>query len=166
MNQNQLINYYQEVNVLRKMGLDIGNKRIGIAISDSLNYTAQGKEVLIRKNHQQDLKIIKNYIDKYQVDELVVGLPKNMDNSTGPQAKKVKNYFNFLRNNLEISVILWDERFSTKEAEKILIEADLSRADRKKVIDKVAASIILQGYLDYRKRQKNSGGNKSETKRR
>lgn len=137
------------------MGLDIGDKRIGIAISDALNITAQSKEVLIRTDHQQDLKVIKNYIEKYNIDEIVVGLPKNMNNSLGTQAEKVKNYVNFLKNNLEISIILWDERLSSREAERLLIKADLSRSHRKKVIDQVAASIILQSYLDY---QYNVGG--------
>ena len=134
---------------MRKMGLDIGDKRIGIAISDAMNITAQSKKVLKRTDHQQDLKTINKYIKKYNVDEIIVGLPKNMDNSIGPQAEKVKHYVNFLKNNLDIPIKFWDERLSTREAERLLIKADLSRSQRKNVVDRVAASIILQGYLDY-----------------
>ncbi|MFW5998876.1 MAG: Holliday junction resolvase RuvX [Halanaerobiaceae bacterium] len=142
---------------MRKMGLDIGDKRIGIAISDAMNITAQSKEVLKRTDHKKDLELIKDYIDKYEVEEIIVGLPKNMDGSIGPQAEKVKNYFNFLNNNLDIPIKFWDERLSTREAERFLIKADLSREKRKNVIDRVAAAIILQSYLNY---QNNLGGNK------
>jgi putative Holliday junction resolvase len=141
------------------MGLDIGDKRIGIAISDALNLTAQSKDVIIRTNHRQDLKIIKKYIAQYQVDQLIVGLPKNMDGSLGKQAQKTQAYVNFLKNNLEIPIEFWDERLSTREAEKLLIEANVRRSRRKGVIDQVAASIILQGYLDNFNR--NTGGDKN-----
>lgn len=141
------------------MGLDIGDKRIGIAISDAMNITAQSKEVLERTNHKEDLAVIKGLIKKYEVGEVIVGLPRNMDGSLGPQADKVKQYYNFLKNNLDIPIKFWDERLSTQEAEKFLIKADLTRNKRKGIIDRVAAAIILQSYLKY---QDNSGGKKDE----
>mgnify|MGYP006290890609 CR=1 FL=1 len=143
------------------MGLDIGDKRIGVSISDSMNLTAQSKEVIKRTDRRQDLKIIKKYIKKYQVNEIIVGLPKNMDGTLGPQAEKTKNYTNFLKNNLDLPIIFWDERLSSREAEKLLIKADVSRSRRKGVIDQVAASIILQGYLDFKNNQ-NTGGSNNE----
>jgi len=150
---------------LRRLGLDIGDKRIGLAVSDELNVTAQGKEVLIRTNHRADLKKIKKYIDRYNIGEIIVGLPKNLDNTESRQGEKIKNYVNFLRNNLEIPIKLWDERLSTRAAEDMLLKADLRRKKRREVIDQVAASIILQNYLDYMNRHnaRNSGeGNNNE----
>ncbi|MFW6256995.1 MAG: Holliday junction resolvase RuvX [Bacillota bacterium] len=139
---------------MRKMGLDIGDKRIGVAVSDALNITAQGKTVIVRKEHQKDLRQIEKLIQKYNITEVVAGLPVNMDNTEGPQVDKVRNYVNFLKNNLEIPVVFWDERLTSLEAERVLIKADLSRAQRKKVIDQVAASLILQNYLDHQNYQK------------
>ena len=139
---------------MRKLGLDIGDKRIGIAVSDALNITANTKGFIKRTDHRKDLKEIKNYIKEYNIGELIVGLPKNMDGSIGLQAEKTKQYVNFLKNNLDIPVKMWDERLSSREAEKLLIKADVSRQKRKKVIDGVAASIILQGYLDMKKNKK------------
>ncbi|MFW5985550.1 MAG: Holliday junction resolvase RuvX [Halanaerobiaceae bacterium] len=139
---------------MRKMGLDIGDKRIGVAVSDALNITAQGKTVIVRKEHQKDLRQIEELIQKYNITEVVAGLPVNMDNTEGPQVDKVRNYVNFLKNNLEIPVVFWDERLTSLEAERVLIKADLSRAQRKKVIDQVAASLILQNYLDHQNYQK------------
>ena len=137
------------------MGLDIGDKRIGIAISDPSNLIAQSKEVLKRTDHRKDLKIIKKYIKEYEIDEIIVGLPKNMDGSFSAQTRKTDQYINFLKNNLDISVKKWDERLTSREAEKMLIKADLSRKKRKCVIDGVAAAIILQGYLDWQNNIKN-----------
>ena len=142
---------------MRKMGLDIGDKRIGIAVSDPLNCTAQAREVLERSQHHRELEVFKKYITEYQITEIIVGLPKNMDNSCGHQAKKVKEYVNFLKNNLDIPIIFWDERLSSREAQKLLIKADLRRSHRKDVIDKVAAAIILQGYLNFEKNKKTGG---------
>ncbi len=141
-----------------KMGLDVGDRRIGVAVSDALGYTAQGKGVIKRDDLQSDLEKIKEYIEKHQVDELIIGLPKNMDNSLGPQAEKVKNFAGFLRNRLDIPVKLWDERLTTRQAEEVLIQGDVSRARRKEVIDKMAAVLILQNYLDFKDHQKRTGG--------
>lgn len=132
---------------MRKLGLDFGDKRIGIAVSDALGITAQGKDYISRTDLKKDLEIIKDYIEKYSIDEIVVGMPKNMDGSYGPRAKKTQEFVNFLKNNLKIPIKTWDERLSSKEAERILIKADMSRKKRKEVIDKMAASLILDSYL-------------------
>jgi len=135
------------------MGLDFGNKTIGIAISDALCLTAQAKDVINRTNLREDLHIIVDYLEKYKVDEIIVGMPRNMDGSMGKSARKVKEFVNFLENNLTLPITLWDERLTTVQAERILLEADLSRAKRKKVIDQLAAAIILQSYLESRKKE-------------
>ncbi len=130
------------------MGLDFGDKRIGIAISDELGITAQAKDVITRTNLRDDLQIIITYLKKYEIDKIIVGLPRNMDGSLGESARKVKEFVNFLENNLDLPVVLWDERLTTVQAERILVDADLSRKKRKKVIDQLAAAIILQSYLE------------------
>lgn len=132
---------------MRKLALDFGDKRIGVAVSDALNIIAQGKGYIKRSDLRKDLEEIKYYIDKYEVDEIIVGMPKNMDGSLGQRAKKTQEFINFLNNNLDITISIWDERLSTKEAERVLIKADVSRSNRKEVIDKLAASIILDSYL-------------------
>ena len=139
--------------LLRSLALDVGDKRIGVAVSDALNMTAQAKGVIVREEHHQDLAQLKDYIEQYGVTEIVVGLPKNMDNTEGSQAKKTKNFANFLKNNLELPIIMWDERLTSRAAERMLIQADLSRKKRKKVIDQVAAALILQNYLDFKKQK-------------
>ncbi|MCL6560132.1 MAG: Holliday junction resolvase RuvX [Firmicutes bacterium] len=134
---------------MRIMGLDFGDKRIGVALSDPLGWTAQGLEVIQRgASVAADIKRIKEIVDKYQVERIVLGLPKNMDGSPGPAAEKVKSFAGNLAGVLKIPVDFWDERLSTVAAEKLLIEADMSRARRRKVVDKMAAVMILQGYLD------------------
>ncbi|HHU62912.1 MAG TPA: Holliday junction resolvase RuvX [Clostridiales bacterium] len=133
---------------MRLLGLDIGDKRIGIAVSDALGWTAQGIESYTRSNNDEDIKHIHNLIDKYNVEKLVVGLPKNMDGSLGPQSEKIKTFCQRLCHHKDIEIIYWDERLSTMSAEKMLISGDMPREKRKKVIDKVAAVIILQNYLD------------------
>lgn len=133
---------------MRCMGLDYGDKTIGIAISDALGWTAQPKAVIRRKNLTDDFAILKEYIDKYDVQEVVVGLPINMDGSEGIRVRRTEEFVNFLRKRLDIPVKVWDERLTTRQAENILLEADLSRSRRKEVIDQIAASIILQNYLD------------------
>ena len=132
----------------RIMCLDYGDKRIGVAVSDEMGLTAQGKGVIARTELNEVLEEINEYIEKYDVGEIVVGMPKNMDGSIGPRAEKTQQFINFLNNNLNIPVNTWDERLSSVEAERVLIEGDVSRAKRKKVIDRVASAIILQGYLD------------------
>ncbi|MDI3548416.1 MAG: putative pre6S rRNA nuclease [Halanaerobiales bacterium] len=140
---------------MRVMGLDFGDKTIGVAISDALGLTAQSKGVIRRSNLNADLEELKKYISDYQVSEIIIGLPKNMNGTLGSRAEKTGQFVNFLKKRLDLPIKLWDERLSTVEAEKLLINADLSRAKRKVVIDQVAAAIILQSYLDARNRLSN-----------
>ncbi|MGI6114093.1 MAG: Holliday junction resolvase RuvX [Mahellales bacterium] len=133
---------------MRLLGLDIGDKRIGIAVSDALGWTAQGIESYTRVNKDKDIKYIHEVIDKYDAKKLVVGLPKNMDGSLGPQSEKVKAFCSSLYQYKNIDIIYWDERLSTMSAEKMLVSGDITRKKRRKVIDKIAAVIILQNYLD------------------
>ncbi|NLJ78314.1 MAG: Holliday junction resolvase RuvX [Tissierellia bacterium] len=132
----------------RVMGLDIGDKTIGIAISDPLLITAQGLETIARKNLREDMDRIDDIIEDYNITKMIVGLPKNMNNTIGPQGEKVLNFVDKLRDRFDIMVVLEDERLTTKAAERMLIEGDVSRRGRRRVIDKVAATYILQTYLD------------------
>lgn len=133
---------------MRILGLDIGDKTIGIAVSDEMGWTAQGLKTLIRKGFNEELSSIKEIIEEYGVKEILVGLPKNMNGSIGPQGKKVITFVERLKTALSLPVLLWDERLSTVRAEKVLLEADMSRRKRKGLKDKLAAQFILQGYLD------------------
>lgn len=137
---------------MRMMGLDVGNKTIGVAVSDGLGITAQGVDTIRRQNYEKDLGALREYIDEYEVGEIVVGLPKNMDGSIGPQAEKVIEFVEKLKRTFDLTISLWDERLSTALVQKTLIQADVSRAKRKKVIDKLAAQVILQSYMDCRTR--------------
>lgn len=131
------------------IGIDVGDKTIGVAVSDPLGFTAQGIGTLKRKgNLKEEIKELHAIISQYEVKQVIVGLPKNMDGSIGQQAEKVIKYADLLKQTLKLPVILWDERLSTLMANRTLLEADVSRAGRKKVIDKLAAVVILQSYLD------------------
>jgi putative Holliday junction resolvase len=133
---------------LRVLGLDIGSKRIGVAVSDALGLTAQGVDTVICENPESDVKRLARLADEYQVTEIVVGMPYNMNGTEGPQAKKVRAFMELMSHNVDVPIREWDERLSTGAAERVLLEADMSRSKRRKVVDKVAAVIILQGYLD------------------
>jgi putative holliday junction resolvase len=134
--------------LMRTMGLDMGSHTIGVAVSDELGITAQGLKTLKRKSMEEDLKEIEMIVRQFEIGEIVVGLPKNMDGTIGKQAEIVLNWVKILMDRVNIPVVSWDERLSTVGASKVLLEADLSRKKRKKVIDKLAAVLILQGYLD------------------
>jgi putative holliday junction resolvase len=136
------------MSLVRILGLDIGSKRIGVAISDELGFTAQGIETLSCKSPEDDAAAIAKLAEKYDVEEIVVGIPYNMDGSAGPQAEKVRAAVERIKQRAKVPMQEWDERLSTVAAERVLVEADMSRSKRRKVIDKVAAVIILQGYLD------------------
>lgn len=136
---------------MRVLGLDYGTKTIGIAISDPLGWTAQGLETVTRqdpRNLIDSIKRIGELCDEYQVELIIVGLPKNMNNSEGERVKSTLYFVNRLIKDLGIAVETYDERLSTVAAERILIESKVRRENRKEHIDKVAASIILQAYLD------------------
>jgi putative Holliday junction resolvase len=140
-----------ELSELRILGLDIGSKRIGIAVCDELGITAQGVETLARRDLNTDLERIAKLVQDYQAEEIVVGMPYNMDGTEGPQVAQVRAIAEHITNRVGVPVREWDERLSTVAAERTLLEADMSRAKRRKVVDKLEAVIILQGYLDERR---------------
>ena len=133
---------------MRIMALDVGSKRIGVALSDPLKITAQGLQTFQRTALEEDIKGLWKLIDEHEVSQLVVGLPKNMDGSIGFKAEEVQQFIADLTAERKIDVIWIDERLTTVSAERVLLEADVSRAKRKKVIEKMAAVVILQSYLD------------------
>ncbi len=133
---------------MRAMGLDVGDKTIGIALSDSLGITAQGLTTLWRKNREADLQALVDLCKQHQVEVLVIGLPLNMDGSEGSRAAISRRFSERLAHVTGLPVKLWDERLSTMQAERILLEADLSRKKRRQVIDKLAAQVILQSWMD------------------
>lgn len=135
----------------RALGLDLGTKTIGVAVSDLLGWTAQGITTLKIDTLNDDYGIaqIEALIKEYQVKTIVLGLPKNMNNSIGESGERTLYFSKLLENNFsDVKIVLWDERLSTVAAERALLEADVSRKKRSKVIDKMAAVFILQGYLD------------------
>jgi putative Holliday junction resolvase len=140
---------------MRILGLDYGSKRIGVAVSDELEITAQGLATITRKNKKNDLEEIAKVIRTYGVKKIVVGYPIKLDGSEGIQCEKVSRFAKLLEAKLHIPIVKWDETLTTKEAEDILIQAHVRRDKRKQVIDKIAATFILQGYLDNRKRMGN-----------
>ncbi|WP_010270660.1 Holliday junction resolvase RuvX [Paenibacillus senegalensis] len=138
---------------MRLMGLDYGDKTIGVAISDELGWTAQGVETIRRTNRKADMKRLGELIREHQVEEIVVGLPKNMNGTIGPRGELSMEFAEQLQNTFKLPVHLWDERLTSIAAERTLLEADVSRKKRKQVIDKMAAMLILQGYMDSKKRR-------------
>jgi len=136
---------------MRILALDLGEKRIGVAVSDELLMTAQGLCVLASKGTVKDLEQVGDLIRNQAVATIVLGLPRNMDGSIGPMAEKVREFGRLLQEkNSGIPVEYWDERLTTAGAQRMLIGADISRVKRRQVVDKVAAVLILQGYLDCR----------------
>ena len=133
---------------MRILGLDIGSKTIGVAISDPLGWTAQGITTIKRSKKEQDLEEIKKICKEYSVETIVIGLPKNMNGSIGESGERVLEFSEQIKNFTGIKVEMWDERLTTVAAHKAMLEADLSRGKRKKIVDKIAAIYILQGYLD------------------
>ncbi len=135
---------------MRILGLDVGTKTVGVAMSDEMGWTAQGLET-IRINEERGhfgFNRISELVKQYNVDKIVVGLPKNMNGTIGPRGEACQQFAENLRNLLQLEVVMWDERLSTMAAERLLISADVSRKKRKQVIDKMAAVVILQGFLD------------------
>lgn len=135
------------------IGLDVGERRIGVSVSDPEKKVATGLKTLERKGIKEDINNIENIIKDYQIEEVVLGYPKNMDGSIGDIAKKVLNFGEELRSSIDLKITFWDERVTTLEAEKVLIKGDVRRKKRKKVIDTLSAILILQNYLDYKNRR-------------
>ncbi|MEH7300256.1 MULTISPECIES: Holliday junction resolvase RuvX [Neobacillus] len=135
---------------MRVLGLDVGSKTVGIALSDEMGWTAQGLKTLKINEERQEFGFeeIGQIIKEYQVDTVVIGLPKNMNGTIGPRGQASQQYANEVESRFAVPTVLWDERLTTMAAERVLLEADVSRKKRKKVIDKMAAMMILQGYLD------------------
>ncbi|MGB4303770.1 MAG: Holliday junction resolvase RuvX, partial [Syntrophomonadaceae bacterium] len=131
--------------------LDVGEKRIGVAISDPLGWTAQGHSVVQRSTLKNDLAKLKELCQQLECQLVVVGLPRNMNGTLGPKAEEIQEFVRHLHDVVSVPIEYWDERLTTRSAERVLLEADLSRRKRRKVIDKVAAVHILQNYLDAHK---------------
>lgn len=135
---------------VRFMGLDVGDRRIGVAVSDELGMFAQGIEVIERRDIPQDMEKIRLLLDEYRISELVVGIPWMLNGTLGIQGEKVMTFVESLKEFLDVPIALWDERLSSRAAEQVLLEANMRRDKRKKVIDRLAAAIILQNYMDSR----------------
>lgn len=135
---------------MRILGLDVGTKTVGVAISDEMGWTAQGLETIKinEERGQFGFDRISELVKQYDVDKIVVGLPKNMNGTIGPRGEACQQFAENLRELLQLDVVMWDERLSTMAAERLLISADVSRKKRKQVIDKMGAVVILQGFLD------------------
>lgn len=136
---------------MRSMGLDYGSKTIGVAVSDPLGLTAQGVEIIRREEEnklRKSLRRIEELVKEYQVEEIVLGFPKNMNNTIGERAEKSLQLKEMLERRLGLPVVMWDERLTTVEANRTLMEAGVRRENRGKYVDMIAAVFILQGYLD------------------
>lgn len=132
----------------RVLAVDLGDKRVGLAVSDPLGLTAQGLDTLERRGDRVDLEALRQTCAEREVARIVVGLPRNMDGSEGPRAQKSRAFARRLHEATGLPVFLWDERLSSAEAERVLIAADVSRQKRKQAVDRMAAQVILQGYLE------------------
>jgi putative Holliday junction resolvase len=142
-------NYYKGEEYMRMMGLDLGDATIGVAVSDELGMIAHGITTIRRKSLNYDLDCLKNIIYEKDIKRIVVGLPKNMNNTIGPRGEKTLEFVKILKENFpEQEIEMWDERLTTSAAKRTLIEGNVRRENRKKVIDKLAAVLILQGYMD------------------
>jgi len=133
---------------MRIMGLDYGDRNIGVAVSDAFRWTAQGIGVVRKRRDDSELDELAALVREHEVSEIVVGLPKNMNGTIGPRGEICIAFAQSLREQLNLPVHLWDERLTTVSAERTLLEADISRKKRKQVVDKMAAALILQNYLD------------------
>ncbi|MDE0205408.1 MAG: Holliday junction resolvase RuvX [Candidatus Tectomicrobia bacterium] len=136
---------------MRLMGLDVGDRRIGVAVSDELSLFAQGLLVLERRGLAADLSALGRVIAEKDVRRIVVGMPRNMNGSYGPQAEKTAAFMKSLETSCDRPCVAWDERLTTRQAERVLISADQRRSKRKTVRDKLAAQLILQSYLDHQR---------------
>ena len=145
---------------MRIMGLDFGSKTVGVAVSDALFITAQGIEIVRREQEnklRRTLARIEELVKEYEVEKIVLGLPKNMDGSCGERVEKTMEFKAMLERRTELEVIMWDERLTTVAADRLMMEANVRREDRKKYVDSIAATFILQGYLDKLSIEKRNG---------
>ena len=143
---------------MRIIGLDFGSKTVGVAVSDELLITAQGIEIVRRKSEnklRQTLARIEELIKEYNVEKIVLGFPKNMNNSEGERCEKTLEFKEMLERRTGLTVELWDERLTTVAADNLMMEAGIRRENRKEYVDQIAASFILQGYLNYLQNEKN-----------
>lgn len=143
---------------MRIMGLDFGSKTVGVAISDPLLITAQGVEIIRREQEnklRQTLARIEALVEEYQVEEIVLGYPKNMNNTCGERVEKTEEFQEKLMRRTGLPVVLWDERLTTVAADKTMMETGIRREDRKNYVDQIAATLILQGYMEYKKNKEN-----------
>ena len=140
---------------MRILGLDVGKKTIGVAVCDPLGFTAQGLTTIRRTNKEKDIEEIRKFCIEYSAEVIVIGLPKNMNGTIGPSGEIITAFGKLIEEEIGIEIKFWDERLTTVAANRAMLEADLSRSKRKKIVDKVAATYILQGYLDllYREKQ-------------
>jgi putative Holliday junction resolvase len=136
---------------LRLLGLDVGDVRIGVALSDETFTLATGRPTITRVGPRKDVKAVAALVRNEDVAEVVVGLPRRLDGTLGPQAEKVQAFAEDLRRSVRVPVSFWDERFTSVEATRVLVEGGVSRRDRKQVVDQLAAVLILQSWLDHRK---------------
>lgn len=142
---------------MRIIGLDFGSKTVGVAVSDELLVTAQGVEIIRRKSEnklRQTLARIEELITEYKVDRIVLGFPKNMNNSEGERCERTREFQTMLERRTGLTVELWDERLTTVAADQVMMEAGVRRENRKEYVDQIAATFILQGYLDFLNNQK------------
>ena len=147
---------------MRIMGLDYGSKTVGVAVSDPLGLTAQGIEIVRRKSEnklRQTLARIEEIAKEYSVEKIVLGFPKHMNNDIGERAEKSLEFKEMLERRTGLPVVMWDERLTTVEADRTMMETGIRRENRKEYVDMIAAVFILQGYLDYLSNQKESQEN-------
>ena len=153
---------------MRILGLDYGSKTVGVAVSDPLKITAQTVETIVRKEEnklRKTLARIEELVKEYEVESIVLGLPKNMNNSLGDRAEKTMEFRSMVERRTGLPVVLWDERLTTVAAERTLIESSVRRENRKEYIDQIAASFILQGYLDARSMKREKQSETDETRK-
>ena len=143
---------------MRVLGLDYGEKRIGVAICDELGMIARGVATIVRKYWKRDIEQIAGLVREYGVDKIVVGYPVKLDGTEGIQCEKVNRFIDALEAGVSVPVVKWNEALSTKEAESLFIEVNMNRRKRRGVVDKLAAAIILQDYLDYMRKKEDERG--------
>jgi putative pre-16S rRNA nuclease len=138
----------------RVLALDVGSKRIGVAVSDELGITAQGLETIQRQNRRRDLEALSGLLNKYQVKEIVIGLPLRLSGAEGTQSTKMRAFAELLQSEFGVTIHLWDERWTSTEANRILREAELSIQKRAQAVDRMAAVLILESWLEAHPRRK------------